>query len=338
MYISKIYKAKIFNVQKNNSNDKMDNTDRKIMAVLDKNPRATQSEISKQLKISQQVANYRIKKLFSSGTINKASALIDFMGLGYSKYILFFRLNQYVKVEKDLFDFFSKNPNIWWAAKVGSFYDVMVMTLQKDFVKFESFVESISDKFPNCLGEHVFLHVIHHELYDHLIFDREGELKRRMGYCIRSDPVKIKKEDYALLDILANDCRRSSLAIGNELGLSYKTVQNKIKSLEKDNIIVGYRLFHNVKPHKAYLILISYSQFSKEKEQKLLSEAYQVSQITMWWKVFGRYNLILHARCHSYEELQDMFTKIREKHGIIKTYRLIPVFKDILINAFPHAD
>jgi len=315
---------------------KLDKTDSRLISVLDDNPRMSQSELAKRLRVSQQVVNYRLNKLKKEGVIYKISAVIDYMALGYKKFIIFIKLNKFVNIEKDFFDFFAKNQNIWWAAKVGSYSDVMVMINLKSYSEFDKFIESIDERFPGYLGEHLNLLVLHHELYNHAMFSGKKGLKKRMGYDIADIPVVIDNIDYQILDIIKDDCRRAHHSIGNELGISYKTVKNRIKKLEERKIIAGYRIFHKIANIKAYLILISFGHYSKKMESKLMGEVYQIPEFTLWWKVFGKYNLILYARCKSYELLQEVFTKLRERHNIISKYILIPIFKDITVNSFPH--
>jgi len=225
---------------------KLDKTDIKLISFLDDNPRISQSELAKRLRVSQQVLNYRLKKLKKEGVIYKISAVIDYMALGYKKFIIFFKLNKFVNIEKDFFDFFAKNHNIWWAAKVGSFSDVMVMINLKHYSDFDKFIESIDKKFPGYLGEHLDLLVLHHELYNHAMFGETKEQKKKMGLSIADVPETIDTNEYKILDIIKDDCRRPYHSIGNKLGISYKTVKNKIKRLEDNGIIAGYSssLYH----------------------------------------------------------------------------------------------
>jgi DNA-binding Lrp family transcriptional regulator len=315
----------------------MATTDQKLIVLLDENPKISQSSLAKKLHISQQVVNYKLSQLLAKGRIIKFSAIIDFMKLGYEQYHLFLRLNKFIEIEKELFDYLSTKRSIWWAAKIGALYDIQIQLMVKNYAALESFIEQLHQKFPGVFGDYFVLRVNEHMLYNHAVFSDLQSIKRKMSYRM-PETAAIRELDNIDRQIIAqvkDNCRLSSLAIANQIGVSYKTVQSRIQKLEKEKIIAGYRLFHHLSEHKAFLMLIEFGFYSADMEKKLIADIYNTPQFTQYWKVSGKYTLSLHARCHDYEALHNLFAKLREKHPIIKEYLLIPVFKDIIINTCP---
>jgi DNA-binding Lrp family transcriptional regulator len=105
--------------------------------------------------------------------------------------------------------------------------------------------------------------------------------------------------------------------------------------LEKKGIILGYRLFFKSVEHKPFLILLSFKNYSTEKEKKLIAYVARKDSITQTLRMFGIWNLFLHIRIEDIEKLQNLIIEIRDKFDIIDNYELIPVFEDISIDLLP---
>ena len=94
---------------------KIDKTDKKILLELYKNGRINYSELSKKLKTSKEVINYRIKKLTEKQIILKTIPIINYSKLGYNIYRLQIKFTNISKEKKtELIKKFEKLPNISW--------------------------------------------------------------------------------------------------------------------------------------------------------------------------------------------------------------------------------
>ncbi len=308
-------------------------TDKKILSLLDTNPRISQSEISRTLGIPQQTVNYRINRMLTGGDITKFATLIDFMKLGFKEYHLFFRTRDYTNNKTRIWDYFSKHPNIWWAAKIGSYYDIMIQAVVQAPEDIEQIIDNMNNSFGGIFSNENIFEVIKHEMFTHPFLS--NQLKKRYIYEQTNNLVVLSEKEWTILKLIKDNCRIPLLRIVKETKLDFKTVKNKIRSLQERKIILGYRLFHSIKSRKAYLALIKYGGFSREALNKLISDIYGIREFTHYWKLIGEYNLIIHARCENYEQFHDIFASLREHNKIIKSYVLIPVFRDIIVNTLP---
>ena len=127
----------------------------------------------------------------------------------------------------------------------------------------------------------------------------------------------------------------SSLEISKYCDTTYKTVQNRISSLEKNEVIAGYRLFMNLEEYKPYLLLISFQSYGRDVEKKIIAYARNNKLITQITKLFGNWSLLFHIRTKSQRDIQNLIIELRNNYKIIGNYELIPVFEDIAINHLP---
>src|SRR3989344_3894850 len=97
--------------------------DKRILSVLDKDPNLSLSTLAKKVRVSRQVAEYRLSKLLSQNSIYAFYTIIDLGKLGYSSFRVHMRVKnvsqeRYVKFAKELFE----NYQTFWVAFVsGSF-------------------------------------------------------------------------------------------------------------------------------------------------------------------------------------------------------------------------
>jgi Lrp/AsnC family transcriptional regulator, leucine-responsive regulatory protein len=313
----------------------MDARDARIVTELDRNPKMSEKELGKKLHLSQQVVSYRIKKLFEEKAITKITPIFDLNRLGLEHYRIFFRLNQISEQKrKVLFDYIKKQPQVFWAARIGGRYDLLLVLFVKNYLEFDSFIEHMNKAFPNTFRDHLAVYGLYHEYYVH----------KHFKHTVNPDPIAyytyVKSEevddlDVKVMQLLKDNARQSSLSIGQQLGVSYKTVQNRIKSLVERKILLGYRIFIRSEEFKPFIVLLSFKEYSKQKEQKLLTELRLHQNITQTVRLFGRWQLFAHVRINDIEALQQLLIQLRERHDLIDEYELIPVFEDISINVLP---
>jgi Lrp/AsnC family transcriptional regulator, leucine-responsive regulatory protein len=311
--------------------------EKSIIEALDENPLVHQSRISKILKIPQQTINYRINKLLSEKVISQFATIIDYMLLGYKQIHIFFKTVSVLDREDEIIEYFKNHPKIWWAAKVGSSYDILVELVIKEFSEIEDFIEELNNRFAGVFQDTIVLLVTKHEIYNHpFLAENKKNLKKRFCIELCSDkPTEVDSLDVEILSLIKNNCRYPMAKLSTELSHSSATIKDRIKKLERTGIIKGYRLFHGIKKKSAFIGLMTYREFSREKEKKLISDIYMMNEFTHYWKTIGRYNMIVHARCEDYEEFYNLVRKLRKRNKIIKDYILVPVFKDIRVDTFP---
>ena len=71
----------------------IDIKDKKILQELDINPRITTSKLAKNIRLSQQVTNYRINKLVENKIITQFGTILNLSKIGYEQYRVLFQLD-----------------------------------------------------------------------------------------------------------------------------------------------------------------------------------------------------------------------------------------------------
>lgn len=317
----------------------LDTKDRKLLEVLDQNPRISLTALAKAIGISQQVADYRLKKLQEKGFVSNFGTIFNLSLLGYEQYRLFFQLHSLTAEKKEtLLDFLKHHPRVYWAAFVGSNWDLFVVVFVKNYEELDLFLDYISKKFPNTIKNYDASYTVYHEFYYHKYLHQKkhvGMFQLNFGTAHALYPLDTL--DYKIMDIMKNNCRLSSLEMSRTCKVHYKTVQERIKKMEKSGLIVGYRFFLRAEQiaYQGYFLLLSFSHYEKEAEKKIFQYSREKQSTTQTMKLFGKQNLLLHFRVKNAEELQKNIVELRNLCPDIATIEVIPVFQDIAINHFP---
>jgi Lrp/AsnC family leucine-responsive transcriptional regulator len=310
----------------------MDKIDFHLMKELDTNPKITLSRLSKKLRISQQTADYRVKRLIKSKEITKFGTIINLKSLGYEHYRIFITFKKRNYSNQEIFSYLKNQKGVYWASRVGGQYDLHLVLFVHDFEELDNFIDKLNNHFPDLIKSYKNEYVLKHFIYNHkYLLNKENKIE----YGYNDKLQKIDKLDSFILKKIKDNCRLSSLELSKDKNISYKTIINRIKSLEKKKIILGYRLFIQSLNYKPYIVLFSFKDYSTIQEKRLLSYLETNHKVTQALRLFGNWDLYLHLRATNQEELQEFLINLRDKYTLIDNFQIIPIFEDISIDLFP---
>ena len=309
----------------------MDKTDQKLLAELDINPKIPLTQLAKKLLISQQVADYRMKRLVKQGIITKFGTIINLKSLRQEHYRVFFRFNAKFNATQ-VFEYLKNQKGVYWATRVGGKYDLLLTLFVFDFAAFDQFVDQFNKKFPGLIQDITGCYVLDHYLYKHKALSQDFDAIE-YGY---NDPIiELDALDQYILKKIKDNCRIPALELAREGKTTYKTILNRIKHLEKERVILGYRLFMKSEENQPFILLLSFKDYNRDKEKDLICYLARREEVTQSLRMFGTWNLFLHIRTRDNEKLQSFIAELRGRFDLVNDYEIIPIFEDIAINLMP---
>lgn len=224
----------------------MDLKDRKILYQLDLNCKQSNTQIGKKVGLSKEVVNYRIKRMQEDGTIKYFWTAINSLKLGYYAfriYINFLDVNSDIKNE--IIQYFKKYKNIWTLHSAKGPVDLDAVLWSNDIYKFNQFWNKTLDKYGNHFERYAvsILTQVDCLKKSYLLLD-DYEKSDREFYSISccGNPVTIDKLDYKLLNEIAINARIPIVKLAEKLNCSTQTINYKIKTLIKKDIIKAFRV------------------------------------------------------------------------------------------------
>ena len=127
---------------------KIDLTDKRIIKEIDLDCRRPLSLIAKNIKISQQRLQYRLKNLEKEGVIPFYYTLIDTSLLGYTFYRVMLRFqNTTAQKENEIINHLIQHPNTFWIATCSGRWDLLVDFFSKNITEFDYIIQQFLEKY-----------------------------------------------------------------------------------------------------------------------------------------------------------------------------------------------
>ena len=124
----------------------------------------------------------------------------------------------------------------------------------------------------------------------------------------------LDKTDLKLIGLLQNDSKQTTKQLSLQLNLSVTAVYERVKKLEKENVIKKYvALINRDKIEKSFLVFchIKLIQHTKEYVTNFENEILKLSEVAECFHVRGEYDYILKVYVKDMESYRDfMITKL----------------------------
>jgi len=317
---------------------KLDMKDRKILSVLDENSRQTNSKIAKRVGLSKEVVNYRIKNLEKNNLIKGYYTLLDFSKLGYFSIRVYLKLvDTSVEQEKKIINFLIKNKKTFFVAEIEGEFNIDFGTWVKDIYEFETFWAEFKKKFNKHIGKEdiaIFTRAYHfHRAY--ILEEKIDNVKPEIFGGSKEE--KHDEKDLMILKLIAQNARISIIDISERLKIPPKTVDFRIKQLEKKKIIQGYRFIFDFDSFGYEYYKVDLSLKDTTRISELMNYAQKNPNILYVDKTIGgsdfEFDMEVTNKTQFLEIIKDLrnkFPEIREwKYFTIRNYQKLLYFPDI---------
>ncbi|MDH5361739.1 MAG: Lrp/AsnC family transcriptional regulator [Aigarchaeota archaeon] len=133
----------------------------------------------------------------------------------------------------------------------------------------------------------------------------------------------MNEKDESILRVLEKNAKLSSREIGKEVGLPPSTVHRRIKRMEEDEVIKGYRAIVDYekteRPIGAYLFVNEAETTPRGHipKSKIIDDIRKFHEVQELVDVqAGNFDLVLKARVRSLKELSSFTERLRNVEGI----------------------
>ena len=265
---------------------KIDAYDKKILEILLNNSREQISTIAKKVRLRRENANYKIDRLIKEGLIKEAITVFDEEKFDLSRYVMFLELiNLQEDSERKILDYLKNTEHTSWiginAGKWSLIFDVVI----KKKVDLDLVVKDFLKKFGRFVGEYTILNSKEVGYYP----EKMLELNYKRQIPKKTENIKLDKTDIKILSILNDDARSNYVKIAQNVGLTPNAINNRVRSLERKGIIIGYTISPDWKKlgWELYGLQLKIIKFANEVNGKLISYFKENKKIIFYYAYFG---------------------------------------------------
>ncbi|MBI2662692.1 AsnC family transcriptional regulator [Candidatus Woesearchaeota archaeon] len=251
---------------------KLDLTDRKLLAELDKNCRISNSTLAKKVNKSREAVKYRIQQLQKRGIIEKFITSINPNRLGYYMFKVYLKLENVPEEREKFFEELKKSPDIYWMGISDGAFDLVFAILSKSISEYFTKINYLLSKWQHLVVSKILGTMVDTRQYNKKFFT---DAKDSQYVIFGGDVVQneIDELDSKILNILANDARIPLAELARKVHSTIEIVRGRIRKLEQKEIILSYRIAVDLnKLGLEFFKAIIYFRTLSEKDEKALFE------------------------------------------------------------------
>jgi len=314
---------------------KLDKRDWNILEILSKDARIPLTRIAKQVRLSRDAVDYRIKRLEKEGVLLKTFANLNFEKLGYYIFHVFFLLDEIDKTKQNkLIDYLSNNPNIYRVTEYSDRWDLEIVLIAKNLKNFDRIILDISSQYPNLILEKDKVEII--RIYNSAQLPYKGKEVRILQES--EEQSKLDEKDYKILEILSKDARTSTYEIGKQVKLSSDAVRYRMKRYLEEKIINNYTVLLNLSllGFQWYTFTMEMKTFDHSNEKKFEEFLRQNPNIIRSAKTLGGWDVLLYIVVNNPKEYHTIIRDIKNLFApVIRNYQTWLAYHEHVMKTMP---
>ena len=309
---------------------KLDLTDRKILAELDKNCRVPNSKLAKKVNKSREAVKYRIQQLEKKGIITGFITSINPNKLGYYMFKVYLQLENIPKERERFYEFLKNQKSIYWMGISDGIFDCVFAILSRSVTEYYDEINNILSKFKKLIVKKVLGVMVDTRQYNKKFFTNDTDGK----YIVWAGDVvdnKIDDLDYKILEILANDARIPIAKLARKVKSTIEIVRSRIKKMEEKEIILGYRIAvdFNKLGLEFFKAIIYFKSLSNEDERALFEWMRRHPNSLYYIRSLAPWEVEFEFVVESYQQFNKIINDLRKRfpHVISHYEHIIMIYE-----------
>ncbi len=258
---------------------KLDKTDRKILAELDRNCRIPTTKLARIVRKSRQAVEYRIEQLVKKGIIVSFNAAFNPHKMGYKIYKIYLKLRNVPEEKQKLFEYLKSSGIVYWMGECSGTWDLIFAVFTKNDYEFFEMKNEIISRFNSIVIEEQGDMLLDVKQYCKMYFTDEIVEPTMFAGEIANN--ELDELDYTILGEIVNNARIHINELAKKVNSTAIIVRGRLKKLEQKGIIIQYRIGVDLNKLglELYKAIIKLDRYTKEDEGKLLEYMSKIPNI-----------------------------------------------------------
>lgn len=316
-----------------------DKRDRKLLYELDKDCGQSDAELGRELYVSKQTIRYRINRLLEQKWITRFASVIDTYRLGYYKFKLYLSFEGADKEKiREIIDFLIQHKKTEWVATCSGRWDCIAGYLVKNPYKFNKAEKELEEKYSEYIDRRelsIALGVPHWN--KEYLTDKEPPYKYKHQGKTHND-YYLDEEDEEIIKLAVNNARMSVVDMAQQLNLSTRIVNYRLKKLRKEGIILSQKIFLNL-PKLNFIFckaLIKFQNLNEEKYNKFFAACSDNPYLTYLINSIGSWDVELDFEVPDFNTFHKIMLSLRDKFAdIIADYDFAIILEEDKLDYYP---
>ena len=291
----------------------LDLIDRKIIFELDFESRMPLSILARKLKISKQVAKYRLDNLVKRRVIKGFYTDINASKLGLEIYMVYFKFYKMSpEVEKKFISHMCSQESVGVNISVNGKWDYTIDLWAPSIMHFKRAYHKIMKDYEKYVkNKQVVIETDFYYFKPKPIIDKKSDEQITMTGDIENESIDDIDKD--ILRQLAKNSRMPLIDLSGILKLSPNAIKERIKNLENKKIIFGYRVFIDYQRlgFLHYRVFLHLENLTEETERKMIQFLKYHKTCVSITKTIGYCELEFRPIVRSVDEFYKLMEELR---------------------------
>ena len=244
-------------------------TDLKLLAYLYHNAREPLTQIARELHLSREQIDYRIKKFEQEGIIRGYIPIVNYSKFGYPRLsILFlkFRKSSFIEEFKKLY---KNDKNRILHGEILSQYDIFSIFVFENEKERNEKIFSLLEENPE-INDYIIVEPFYTELYPLKFTGQKEKISHLMVDYVRK-LIKIDDKDKKILKILNKNARAQIIDVAKQAGISAELIVYKLKKLRDSSAWLGARAYFDMEKLGYFytLVFLHFNHLSNKIQEKI---------------------------------------------------------------------
>lgn len=315
---------------------KIDKIDKKILYLLDRDCRITDTKIGKLISKSKESVRSRIKKYIDNKVITGYTVFIDKTKLGYTPYKLYLKISNVPEKKELLIKEIKENPNIFWFSVIDGAWDIGLTYFSKTSQDYFDFQNQILSEYRDIIIKKETGIVVN--IYfgsKKFLIDNKKDYFTTQGFN-KLEHYVLDDLELKIIDILLNNSRTSFSEMSRRLNVSIDVIKSRINKLIKREIITRFYAKIDFSKlgcefYKAFLYL---KCVSKDDLQKIINYHSNDPNIINMVRQISSWDLEFEIMVENYQKYNQIVNDIKLNFAnIISNLESVILSDDVLFPA-----
>jgi DNA-binding Lrp family transcriptional regulator len=295
----------------------LDPTDCKILHLLDLNARTPDSKIAEAVGLTKPAVKYRINNLLAKGIIRNFQLVTNPARFGFEHFKLYLRLeNTDISKEKEIIDHLVSEPNSFWVVSCRGSWDILASFYVRNAHHFGKILRRFINLFDTNFLERTICVV-----EEAPIFTRSylvpGSKRSQLGYGGEARKAELDSLSYKILKLLAENSRSPLVSIAKGAGSMPQTVRSRIRMMEKEGIILGYRISLDLNKlgFENHIIAFKFRNLDGGTWKDIVSFAKSSGHVIYLPKIMGDHDVDFEIEVRDTQEFDELLYTFRNRFG-----------------------
>ena len=318
---------------------RLDLLDRKILFLLCKNGRYSDTAIAKALRVKRETVGYRLKRMVEKDFLHGFLTLVDSRRLGFRMHLIYVKLKQ-LNSEQMIIEQLMKFEDVTRLKNCGGSYDLQIVVTSKSLEQFDTFLDSLLSRYHEYIQDYVVLEIIEEnftgigmllnpsEKQNLKIAEKKGStFEAEFTNAKRTkDVIDNDEKDKQILKLLRLNSRMPLAELSKKVKLAVPAVENRVKRLIREEVVKCFVPLASL-AHLGYQWYKVFFQVKNIDKKKFINYLKYHSNVLWYIKFAGNWNYQFSIFAKDNTEFNKILNEIRTQFADnIISYDSIIVF------------